>query len=296
MYAESFLNLLKDKPLEGYFINEYMLNDELLNIMPFSNGAVATNANGLAYTVVRNTEFETYGREFGSDYESSNDFAPTNETFYLSVAGAPYSVDVMLEEVTRKRTIAEQQKLAYNATVKNFAKRWTKGFVDYATTNSLTLANTIELSTVTKDSAIAFMNWFNEIVMAELNVDANTIICSRKMAAKLKSVERIVNNYVEKYEFGKIKYNTFNGLRVVALDECDLTADGVESLLVCKLSEEDISCGSPADKGSFVKVVTPDMSMTNGSPIQKGFVEMPMVFLPKNRKAMILAKVDTNIA
>ena len=296
MYAESFLNLLKDKPLEGYFINEYMLNDELLNIMPFSNGAVATNANGLAYTVVRNTEFETYGREFGSDYESSNDFAPTNETFYLSVAGAPYSVDVMLEEVTRKRTIAEQQKLAYNATVKNFAKRWTKGFVEYATTNSLTVAEPIELSTITKDSAIAFMNWFNEIVMAELNVDANTIICSRKMAAKLKSVERIVNNYVEKYEFGKIKYNTFNGLRVVALDECDLAADGVESLLICKLSEDDISCGSPADKGSFVKVVTPDMSMTNGSPIQKGFVEMPMVFLPKNRKAMILAKVDTNIA
>lgn len=296
MYAENFLNLLKDKPLEGYFINEYMLNDELLNVMPFSNGAVATNANGLAYTVVRNTEFETYGREFGSDYESSNDFAPTNETFYLSVAGAPYSVDVMLEEVTRKRTIAEQQKLAYNATVKNFAKRWTKGFVEYATTNSLTIEDDIELSTITKDSAIAFMNWFNEIVMAELNVDPNTVICSRKMAAKLKSVERIVNNYVEKYEFGKIKYNTFNGLRVVALDECDLSKDGKESLLICKLSEEDISCGSPADKGSFVKVVTPDMSMTNGSPIQKGFVEMPMVFLPKNRKAMILATVDTNIA
>ena len=310
-YPSEYLDALKHLPLSGYFVNEYFLQDKVLNSMRFNNGAVANSSTGLSYTVIRNNEVSgaAASREFGQDYNIVN-ASPTRETFYLTVLGGKYSVDLTQEEAINEINAENEAREKMNAAINEFARQLIKGtgtngeFIGldkYCTDNNLVSDVVLDVSGgITTEVAEKFYEDFNEI-LGELEVDANVIYVSRKMETKLVTIQGILQKYVQPVTIGKINYNSFLGIPIVPIantvgmrfvsDGTDGLEDGVtyEDIFIARIDEDNgIFCASPRNRSSFVKVKKP---VDTGSPIATGYVDFPTCLVVKNRKALIKARI-----
>jgi hypothetical protein len=305
-YAASYLTALKEKPLAGLFVQEYMVEDKVLNAMKFSNKAVNSNANSLGYTVVRNEDVDGLAatREFGSDYATVNS-NPVAETYYLKVFGGKYSIDATMEEIIKKINAENEARQKMAAAVKEFARQLVKGtgangeflgMDKFCTDNSLVTDITLELDgAITEAKAIELYSQFTQIA-GSLNVDANAIICSKLMESKLVAAEAVANKNTQKLAIGTLNYNTYMGLPILPIDNAvglrktdGVSGDVTEDIYLVRIDENNgVFCASPADASAFVKVTKP---VANGTPIETGYVDFATCFIPKNRKAIVKASV-----
>lgn len=306
-YAASYMEALKEKPLSAMFVNDYILSDKLLNAMQFDSKAVNSNANGLAYTVVRNEEVEgsAASREFGSDYEVVN-ANPVPETFYLKVFGGKYQIDTTFEDVIKGINTENEAREKMNAAKKEFKRQLIKGtgsngeFVGmnkYCTDNDLVSDVEFDLTgTMTVAKAESFYAKFVELA-GSLGVDPTNIITDRILESKLVALEGLQHKNVQKSTIGKLEYNNYMGLPVLPTENgvctrtvtTETTTDTYVDFYVVKLSTTDgVFCASPNGEGNFVKVIKP---IENGSPLATGYVDFATCFIPKNKLAIIKGSV-----
>jgi len=310
-YASEYLEALREKKLEGLFINDYFLADKVLNSMEFSNGATANATGGLSYTVVRNEEVAgaatpaATSRAFGQDYQVVN-ANPVPETFYLTVLGGKYSVDTTLEDIVKMVNTENEARAKMAAAQKEFARQLIEGtgtnneFIGidkYCKENGLVSELILDISDgINQSVAENFYAGFNE-VCGELNVDPNRIFVSRALGSKLSSIQGILQKYVQKPTIGKLGYETFADLPIVPFDnkigfrftataaDEDLEEGAVyEKMYIVRVDVNDgIFCASPINQQNFVKVIKP---IENGSPIATGYVDFPTCLVVKNRGAV----------
>ena len=315
-YASEYLEALREKKLEGLFINDYFLADKVLNSMEFSSGATANATGGLSYTVVRNEEVvgAATSRAFGQDYQVVN-ANPVPETFYLTVLGGKYSVDTTLEDIVKMVNTENESRAKMAAAQKEFARQLIKGtgtnnqFIGidkYCEDNELVSEIILDISGgITQSVAESFYAGFNE-VCGELNVDPNRIFVSRALGSKLSSIQGILQKYVQKPTIGKLNYETFADLPIVPFDNnigfrftatsanVGLEVGAVyENMYIVRVDVNDgIFCASPIQEQNFVKVIKP---IENGSPIATGYVDFPTCLVVKNRGAVrkVMVKIKS---
>lgn len=316
-YASEYLEALREKKLEGLFINDYFLADKVLNSMEFSSGATANATGGLSYTVVRNEEVvgAATSRAFGQDYQVVN-ANPVPETFYLTVLGGKYSVDTTLEDIVKMVNTENEARAKMAAAQKEFARQLIKGtgtnnqFIGidkYCEDNELVSEIILDISGgITQSVAESFYAGFNE-VCGELNVDPNRIYVSRALGSKLSSIQGILQKYVQKPTIGKLNYETFADIPIVPFDnnvgfrftatstDVGLEEDAVyEDMYIVRVDVNDgIFCASPIQEQNFVKVIKP---IENGSPIATGYVDFPTCLVVKNRRALRKVRVKIESA
>jgi len=319
-YAVKYLEALREKKLEGLFINDYFLADKVLNSMEFSSGATANATGGLSYTVVRNEEVEgaATSRAFGQDYQVVN-ANPVPETFYLTVLGGKYSVDTTLEDIVKMVNTENEARAKMAAAQKEFARQLIKGtgtnneFIGidkYCEDNGLISEIILDISGgINQSVAENFYAGFNE-VCGELNVDPNRIFVSRALGSKLSSIQGILQKYVQKPTIGRLDYETFADIPIVPFDNkigFRFTASAIEAANYKGLEEgavyenmyivrvdvnNGIFCASPINEQNFVKVIKP---IENGSPIATGYVDFPTCLVVKNRRAVrkVMVKIKS---
>lgn len=308
--AVEMLDLLKDKPLEGVFVNDYFLGDKLLNIMEFSSGAVHSNTNNLMYTVVRNVvdgeDYSTAMRKWGKDYVAKNSKQEV-DNFLLSCIGGAYSVDSTLDEVTGKivteNEAREQMNLAINAFNYYFFKGdgldgKMLGLEKYCKDNKLDVEGAFNLDRkITISVAEEFLEFFND-VLSELNVDANVIMCSKKMESKLQTIQSVLKKYTETVKIEKLNYKQFLDMPIVGIDNvvglgAKVGTEFLEDIYVARIDiNNGIFCASPANKSAFVKVVKPTQVET-GKPNKEGYVDFCTCPVIKNKMALRKIQVKT---
>ena len=307
--AVEMLALLQDKPLESVFVNDYFLGDKLLNVMEFSSAAVHSNANNLKYTVVRNVvdgvDYTTAVRKWGEDYASKNS-KQEEDTFTLSVLGGKYTVDATLDEVVGKIVTENEAREKMNMAVNAFNHQFIKGngtngqmlgLEKYCKDNKMTIEEVFNLDRkITQGVAEEFLEVFND-VLSELNVDANVIICSKKMESKLQTIQSVLKKYTETAKIERLNYKQFLDMPVVGIDNTiGLGAEDdsafVEDIYIARIDTANgIFCASPADKTAFVKVEKP--VVITGSPIKTGYVDFATCPIIKNKKALRRFRVKT---
>lgn len=272
-------------------INNYLVNDELLNIMRFVNNAQGNNLGNFQTSFVYyNGTSEATFRALGVDYTPDNE-QPLTDTVMLKFLGGAFETDVEIARAfgTNAGAVANwteqqiEQKL--NAIKNGFTKKFMQG--DSATDSkefdglnkkivaSQVVNTAIDVSDLSDGKAKQIEVYLNKVIGKVKPKMPNVILTTADGKAILSSLNAFRNRGVDAIEVNGQKYAQYMGIPVVALtDDCFSDEDkaiGIPVVFMFVDELDGVRVTIPMD-GQVVIILPPKFE--NGKVVERGACEM----------------------
>ena len=271
-------------------INNYLVNDEFMNLMQFVNNAQGNNLGNFQTSFVYyNGTSEATFRALGVDYDPDNE-QPLTDTVTLKFLGGAFEADLEVARAFGQNagSVANwtEQQIAQklNAIKNGFAKYFIQGDSSMDTKQFDGLNKKISTGQV-NNSAIT-VNWteagtlavekeLNKVIGKIVPKRPNVILTNSEGKAMLRTLNSYRNRGVEAVEVNGRKYDAYMGIPVVALtDSCfsdNDNATGIPVVFALIDEFEGVRCSIPMD-GEVVKILPPRFE--NGKVVERGACEM----------------------
>lgn len=290
-------------PVESYAINNYLVNNDLLNIMPFVNIGMGVMGNMVASVVTYDKPEEAVFRKIGEEYEASNS-EPKTKLITLRPLGGSYQTDRALERAlgTTPGAVSnwqEQQLMQKTNAVKNaFCKYFLQGdssdgkqfdgltkyfgeFTSQENKTPLTLAGGMDYT-----NAMKVEQFLNEGISKLKDIPTCVITSRLKGKPFLQALEQHRNRGIKAIKVNDRDYYTFMGVPIVAIDDeyfpSSMTSIGTP-FIFCHMAEQDgIRTAVPmvpgvGKAGAVLDIVMPRMGKNGAGQavfVRTGAVEM----------------------
>lgn len=247
-HINSLIATLAPQPVAAVLAETAFKHNVFFNVMDFAT------EGGISYTFNR-VDGSGLGdlRNPSLDWETKNAVhVPT--TVYMCSAGGKYSVSNLSMKTMgvglQNRDVQRQMKVKVNNAKNRIIEQFIAGTgadngfkgINAICTEFERVINSVAdfTSNITKAKAEAFLEEFTDAT-GKLNVAPNVIFCSRELAAKLKTIAQLTNQYVMALVLNTNVF-MFGGIAVVEIDKSVANlrkADGTESYFIANISEEE---------------------------------------------------------
>ncbi len=283
-------------PVLQYAINNYLINDGLMNLMEFVNigtGMLGTGNVQASFVYYNGDGAAAAFRAIGVEYTADNE-VPLTETVQLKLLGGSFSTDRALA-----RAFGQNPGALSNWTEQQIAQKLNKiknGFAKYFMLgNKLTDATqfdglnvffgkfTSQVNAVpfdmsaglSGDAAIRLEKHFNSAINKVRPGAPNVVLTTASGKTLLQTLNAYRNRGVDVVEVGGKKYNQYMGINIVDLTaDCFSAADLTDKIpfVFLYINEfEGIRTAIPMD-GKVVDIMEPQFG--NGTFVKEGGVEM----------------------
>ena len=272
-------------------INNYLVNDELMNILRFVNNAQGNNlGNFQASYVYYNGTSEATFRALGVDYTPDNE-QPLTDTVMLKFLGGAFETDVEIARAfgTNAGAVANwteqqiEQKL--NAIKNGFAKKFMQGDsakdskefdgLNKRITAGQVVSTAIDVSALDDAKALQAEVAMNKVIGKVAPKRPNVILTNADGKAILSAINAYRHRGVEAIEVNGQKYDQYMGIPVVALtDDCFSAEDkaiGIPIVFMFVDELDGVRVSIPMD-GQVVIILPPKFE--NGKVVERGACEM----------------------
>lgn len=291
-------------PVERYAINNYLVNDDLFNLMQFVNIGMGSNIGNIQATILTYDEpDEAAFRKIGDEYDLSNN-EPKPVVVTLKQLGGSFQTDRVLERAFGNNPGAlsnwtEQQIVQKINAIKNgFAKYFLQGdsttpeqfdgltkyftkFTGQDNKTPLSLAGGMDYT-----NAMKVEQFLNEAISKLKNAPTCVITSRLKGKPFLQALEQHRNRGIKAIKVNDRDYYTFMGVPIVALEDkyfpSSMTSLGIP-FIFCTIAEMDgIRVAVPMNpgvgsQGAILDIVRPRMGNTDAGQavfVRNGGVEM----------------------
>lgn len=304
---------LAPTPVEAYAIDNYFVNDKLMNAMEFTPvGAAGTLGNIQVSYVEYSDEEDTDAtfRNIGEEYDAQA-ATPNPVVVQLKNLGGAYPVDRTTTRALKNGGLdvyREQQARQKANRIKNaFAKAFISGDTSKnAKSFDGVYAGVIKKHaeqenktpvvvgpSLTSEKAIAIELHMNKVI-ALMNVTPNYVITTRGGAAIAKTVNAMRNFGTAAVEVNDVKYDQFMGINIIEVDDSyfpsEKLAIGVPFIFVYIADDEKgVKTAIPCD-GTVIDIVEPELG--DGTLVKTGAMEMVCAPYFANAKAVAVGYID----
>lgn len=285
-------------PMLMWAINSYLVKDELMNLMEFSNSGFTDNLGNIkaSYKVWSSNPMDTIGfRKIGEEY-TPNNVISSEKTVILKALGGKFESDRILNRAFGGSTtaidkwVADQLGQKLNGIKNAFGKYYMLGnsatndkefdglqkyFTDFpkqVVTKEIDLSGGLDAT-----SSIKVERQLLEVANM-VKPQANVILTTDSGKALLQTINAFRNKYTNVIEIGNVKYNQYAGYNIVALpDYCwasaDITGGKIPVVFMRIAMEDGFRCVLPQD-GEVLDILLPKFDNGTGNLVQCGACEM----------------------
>lgn len=284
-------------PVVSYAINQYLVNDRLLNLMDFQNIAMGSNTGNLqANQVYYSGEgAEAAFRSIGVEYSVDNE-APMVETYQLKMLGGSFNVDRILERAFSQSPAAltnwreQQLQQKCNKIANGFAKylllgdsasdnKQFDGIKKYFEKWESQWVTPKEITELSPNTAMAVERYLNKTINKIRPNSPNVVITTAEGKTFLQTLNAYRHHSTETIEVNNIKYHQYMGIPIVDLPDSYFPANwmenGIPVIFMLIDSVNGVHCAVPMD-GKVLDIVTPAMG-GDGVLVKTGACEMATV-------------------
>ena len=288
-------------PVDKVAINNYLVHNDLLNLLEFVNIGMGTSIGNIQATVVTyNAPDAADFRNIGEEYDVSNN-TPVPVTLALKMLGGELQTDRLFSRAFSgvKGAVDNwtDQQIAQkiNSIVNSFCKYFISGNATtnpkqfdglsvYFTKHAGQVNATKTIPALTSDNVMEVEQYFNETI-AKLDGAVSCVITTRtKGKPFLQTFESYRQRGIQAIEVNDKKYQSFMGMPIVGLEDdyfpSDMTTGGAIPFIFCVFAENGgIRVAIPND-GHIFDIVRPKLgNMDSGEAVfvRKGGVEMACV-------------------
>ena len=224
-------------PVEKYAINNYLVNNDLFNLIEFVNIGMGSNIGNIQVSVVTYDEpDEAKFRRIGEEYDISNN-TPIPVTLVLKQLGGAFQTDRVLERAFSQSPEAvdnwtEQQiGQKVNSIINSFTKYFLSGdsavdskqfdglSVYFRNHPSQVIAEPMIVDNLSFTNALAVEQHINGAIALLKNAPTAVITTRVKGKAFLQSLEAYRNRGVNVVKVNDKNYYTFMGIPIIGVEE-----------------------------------------------------------------------------
>lgn len=280
-------------PVMQHAINNYMVNDKLMNLVEFVNIGMGTNIGNIQatyvyYDDVADASFRGLGEEYGEDNAT-----PKTGTVTLKALGGAFKTDKMIERAiganANAQSVWTEQQIAnkINGINNGFSKYFIKG---NAGTNakefdglSVFFTKNVDqvdavpylLNTWSEAKALEAEEHINKTINKVRNGKPNVVITTTAGKSKLQTLNAYRHRGVEAIEVNGQKYDQYMGMAIVDLPDTYFevadTTDKIPLIFVYFNEVNGARVAVPMD-GVVVDITAPEFGA--GTLVKTGAVEM----------------------
>lgn len=295
------VSVVNPTPVNKVAINNYLVHNELLNLLEFVNIGMGSSIGNIQATVITyDKPDEAKFRNIGEEYEVSNN-KPVPVTLALKLLGGELETDRLFSRAFSNMTNAldnwtdQQISQKINSIVNSFCKYFVSGNSStdpkqfdglgvYFENHPNQVGVTKIIAGLTPDNVMDVEKYFNETI-AKLDGAVSCVITTRtKGKPFLQTFESYRQRGIQAIEVNDKKYQSFMGMPIVGLEDSyftdTMTDSGNIPFIFCVFAENNgIRVAIPND-GQILDIVRPKLgNMDAGEAVfvRKGGVEMACV-------------------
>ena len=288
-------------PVNQVAINNYLVHNELFNLLQFVNIGMGSSIGNIQATVITYDKPDAADfRNIGEEYAVSNN-TPVPVTLGLKMLGGELETDRLFSRAFSNMANAidnwTDQQIAQkiNSIINSFCKYFISGnattspkqfdgLAVYFTKHTGQVNATKTIPALTSDNVMEVEQYFNETI-AKLDGAVSCVITTRKTGKPfLQTFESYRQRGIQAIEVNDKKYQSFMGMPIVGLEDdyfpSDMTTGGAIPFIFCVFAENNgIRVAIPND-GQIFDIVRPKLgNMDSGEAVfvRKGGVEMACV-------------------